>query len=60
MVQIYLNGSVALSIGGSEMGQGLNQKCIQIASRALGVNIIFYKIMLAEENVRILESLDFR
>ncbi|PAV75668.1 hypothetical protein WR25_15164 [Diploscapter pachys] len=38
LVQIYLDGSVALSIGGVEMGQGLNQKCIQIASRALGIS----------------------
>ncbi|CAJ0608812.1 unnamed protein product [Cylicocyclus nassatus] len=37
LVQIYLDGTVAVSIGGVEMGQGLNTKCLQVASRALGL-----------------------
>ncbi|CAO4380410.1 unnamed protein product [Caenorhabditis nigoni] len=32
---INLDGSVQLSIGGTEMGQGLNQKMIQVCSEAL-------------------------
>ncbi|VDM39335.1 unnamed protein product [Toxocara canis] len=39
LVQIYLDGSVSVSIGGIEMGQGLFTKCIQVASRALGVPV---------------------
>ncbi|CAD6192309.1 unnamed protein product [Caenorhabditis auriculariae] len=35
-VQIFLDGSIGLSIGGIDMGQGLYQKCVQVASRALG------------------------
>jgi xanthine dehydrogenase/oxidase len=37
LVNIYSDGSVLLSIGGVEIGQGLNIKCLQIASRALGI-----------------------
>ncbi|VDM75158.1 unnamed protein product, partial [Strongylus vulgaris] len=39
LVQIYLDGTVAVSIGGVEMGQGLNTKCLQVASRALSLPI---------------------
>lgn len=39
LVLIYVDGSVLLSHGGTEMGQGLHTKMIQVASRALGVDI---------------------
>ncbi|XP_070199819.1 xanthine dehydrogenase/oxidase-like [Littorina saxatilis] len=37
LVNIYSDGSVLVSFGGVEMGQGLNTKMIQIASRLLRV-----------------------
>ncbi|XP_064072025.1 xanthine dehydrogenase-like [Vanessa tameamea] len=39
LVMIYTDGSVLLSHGGTEMGQGLHTKMIQVASRALGIDI---------------------
>ncbi|KAL0831376.1 hypothetical protein ABMA28_002200 [Loxostege sticticalis] len=39
LVMIYMDGSVLVSHGGTEMGQGLHTKMIQVASRALGVDI---------------------
>ncbi|KAM3964249.1 xanthine dehydrogenase-like [Aphomia sociella] len=39
LVIIYVDGSVLLSHGGTEMGQGLNTKMIQVASRTLGIDI---------------------
>lgn len=36
-VIVYLDGSVLVSHGGVEMGQGLHTKMIQVASRVLGV-----------------------
>ena len=35
---IYTDGSVLVSHGGMEMGQGLHTKVIQIASRCLGID----------------------
>jgi len=37
LVMIYLDGSVLLNHGGTEMGQGLHTKMIQVASRALDI-----------------------
>ena len=37
LVHIYTDGSVLVSHGGVEMGQGLHTKIIQVASRALGI-----------------------
>lgn len=39
LVLVYNDGSVLLSIGGIEMGQGLFTKMIQVASRALEVDV---------------------
>lgn len=38
LVHIYDDGSVLVSHGGTEMGQGLHTKMIQVASRALGIS----------------------
>ncbi|CAK8681931.1 unnamed protein product [Clavelina lepadiformis] len=37
LVHVYRDGSVLVTHGGTEMGQGLHTKMIQIASRCLGV-----------------------
>jgi xanthine dehydrogenase large subunit len=37
LVHIYLDGSVQLNHGGTEMGQGLHTKMIEVARRVLGV-----------------------
>ncbi|VVC89835.1 unnamed protein product [Leptidea sinapis] len=39
LVIIYMDGSVLVSHGGTEMGQGLHTKMIQVTSRALGVEM---------------------
>ncbi|XP_037663546.1 xanthine dehydrogenase/oxidase [Choloepus didactylus] len=46
LVHVYTDGSVLLTHGGTEMGQGLHTKMIQVASRAL--NISTSKIHISE------------
>lgn len=46
LLLIYKDGSVLLSIGGIEMGQGLFTKMVQVASRALDVD--YTKIHISE------------
>lgn len=46
LVHVYTDGSVLLSHGGTEMGQGLHTKMIQVASKTL--QIPFDKIHIAE------------
>ncbi|KAL1122173.1 hypothetical protein AAG570_003578 [Ranatra chinensis] len=44
LVMIYSDGSVLISHGGAEMGQGLHTKMIQVASRALGISADYIHI----------------
>lgn len=46
LLLVYVDGSVLLSIGGIEMGQGLFTKMIQVASRALEID--YQKIHISE------------
>jgi xanthine dehydrogenase molybdopterin binding subunit len=44
LVNIYQDGSVLVSHGGTEMGQGLHTKILQIASAELGISVDRIKI----------------
>ena len=44
-VLIYTDGSIQLNHGGTEMGQGLHTKMLQVAASTLGVNIERFRIM---------------
>jgi xanthine dehydrogenase large subunit len=44
LVNIYKDGSVLINHGGTEMGQGLNTKIMQIAAAELGVNSQHIKV----------------
>lgn len=45
LVLIYTDGSIQLNHGGTEMGQGLHTKMIQVAAKALGVKIDRIRMM---------------
>ena len=45
LVLIYQDGSVGLNHGGTEMGQGLSIKMLQVASAALGVPVAQVRLM---------------
>jgi xanthine dehydrogenase large subunit len=44
-VLIYTDGSIQLNHGGTEMGQGLHTKMLQVASKALGVSLNRFRMM---------------
>ncbi|MCD4665721.1 MAG: xanthine dehydrogenase molybdopterin binding subunit [Bacteroidales bacterium] len=44
LVNIYKDGSVLVNHGGTEMGQGLHTKILQIASSELGISSEFIKV----------------
>ncbi len=45
LVLIYTDGSIQVNHGGTEMGQGLHTKMIQVAAKALGVNVERIRLM---------------
>ncbi len=45
LVLIYSDGSIQLNHGGTEMGQGLQIKMLQVASQALGVSMTRFRMM---------------
>jgi len=45
LVLLYADGSVQVSHGGTEMGQGLHTKMLQVAADALGVDLEAVKMM---------------
>ncbi|MBD3882935.1 xanthine dehydrogenase molybdopterin binding subunit [Phormidium tenue FACHB-886] len=45
LVLIYTDGSIQLNHGGTEMGQGLHTKLLQVASKALGVKTERFRMM---------------
>lgn len=45
LILVYTDGSIQLNHGGTEMGQGLHTKMLQVAAKALGVKIDRFRIM---------------
>ncbi len=45
LVLIYTDGSIQLNHGGTEMGQGLHTKMLQVAAKALGVSVDRFRVM---------------
>ena len=45
LILIYLDGSIQLNHGGTEMGQGLHTKMLQVAAQALGVGLERFRVM---------------
>lgn len=45
LVLIYTDGSIQVNHGGTEMGQGLHTKMLQVASRSLGVSVDKFRMM---------------
>ncbi len=44
LVHVYLDGSIGVSTGGVEMGQGLNAKMMQVAAKEFGVSLSRIKV----------------
>jgi xanthine dehydrogenase large subunit len=44
LVHVYLDGSVLVNHGGTEMGQGLNTKVAQVVAHELGVPLSAVKV----------------
>ncbi len=47
LVNIYKDGTILVNHGGTEMGQGLNTKIMQIAAAELGINVSKIKVNAA-------------
>ncbi len=45
LLLIYTDGSIQLNHGGTEMGQGLHTKMLQVAARSLGVSLHRFRVM---------------
>jgi xanthine dehydrogenase large subunit len=45
LILIYTDGSIQLNHGGTEMGQGLHTKMLQVASTTLGVSLDRFRMM---------------
>ncbi len=45
LILIYGDGSIQLNHGGTEMGQGLHTKMLQVAAKSLGVSIERFRMM---------------
>jgi len=48
LVHVYTDGSVLVSHGGTEMGQGLNTKVAQVVARELGIGLRFVRSTAAD------------